>query len=649
MTASEGGALDFLHPVKPVGWKGLVPCAVLADRLGEQSECRVALELTRSERHVVARARVTNAGDAPVKLRALRWVADTSVTGASNVLQFPKGLEPFYFATENFRGDYIGTCTIEGDRYFKPMPTETVALGWSEDLVFPGVFVGSGTEAIGLFCAAASAERFHVMFRLRGSDGVSWGFEIEELPQGLEYIELAPGDTLEGEKLFFGIVETSDPQQATADYYAALERDGAFTRLAANPLPRERIWCSWNYSFMADVTEADVLCQLPVLKRHFPRVKFVQVDHGYERVYRCGKRAMIDFLYETDAPYDAAKFPGGPRKLVREIKAAGLRPATWIALWTSGSSDLVRDHPDWLLLDDTGRRLAYRPGHGVDGSERHVFFVLDVSVPAVRDYLERVCRTVFADWGFEGIKLDFFSFAFQCRRARFRHRTRTALEWLDWMVKLFRKYLPADGFLGLCSVAGTGSAVLGWGADYHRSGLDIGLGTWALVKRIAAWFANTNMLLARRPVLPNIDSIGWSDGFDEVSWRTWLSLCAVTGAALEVSGDLTTLDDARLTRLARTLEMSDPARRVWCLDVPHGKIEHPPAVWLAEGPTDRLIALFNWSDWGGVVQLGPIADVWPDWFDAFQLVWQDEPLRMVPREIDLPAHGSVLLRSTVRR
>ena len=638
-------AVDLLYPGKPVGWKGLIPCAVLAERLGEQEDCKVTLELTRGEGHVVARARVTNEGDAPMKLRAIRWVADTSVTASTNVLHFPDDLEPFYFATENFRGDYLQTCTIEGDRYFKPMPTETVTLGWSEDAVFPGVFVGSGVEPIGLLSAAASARRFHLKFRLRGGNGTTRGFEIEELPQGLDWVEIAPGDTLEGEKIFLGIVETSDPQQSTGAYYDVLRADGVFARRAKNPLPTQRIWCSWNYDFMGDITEAKILAQLPVIVERFPMVKFVQIDHGWERRYADGKRAQVDFLYETDAPYDPERFPGGPRKLVSEIKAAGLRPATWIGFWVSASSDLVKDHPDWLLLDDTGRRLAYRPGRGLDGSEDHVYFVLDLSVPGVRAYVDSMCKTVFGDWGFEGVKLDFFSFAFQCRRARFRNRGKTALEHLRWLIDTFRRHLGDDGFLGLCSVAGTGSPFVGLGADYHRIGLDIGLGDWELAKRIAVWNVNTNMLLGERPVLSNIDSIGWSDGFSDMQWRTWLNLCAISGQTLEIAGDLTKLDEARCARMNRVLELSDPSRRVWCLGVPRGRIEHAPALWAAEGEHDRLVGVFNWTDGPCNVHFGELTELWPDWYDAMDFVWHDDRVHLNPEEVDLEAHASVLLRS----
>ena len=639
--------LDLLHAEKPVGWKGLGPQAVLVGPPDASRSCRVTLEIEEIDATaVVAHACVRNTGEGTLRVRTIRWVPDVSKLGMVSALQFPRELEPFYFATENFRADFFGTGTTRGEYFFKPLPHEMVELGWSEDFVFPGVFIGSGTEQLGLLCAAASQNRFHPFFRLRGGNGsTNWGFEIEERPTGLEWIEVAPGETLLGEKFFFGINDDSDPQQSTDRYYEVLRADGLFAREKVIALPRERIWGSWSYDFFDSITEDDIFRQLPVIKKGFPSVKFVQIDYGYERVYESGQRAQLDFLYETDTPYNMEKFPGGPQKLVREMRAAGLRPATWLGLWVAGSSKLVADHPEWLLLDDMGCpvRLPKRPDDHMGWLGQNVF-VLDPSVPGVRDYVDYVCKTVLRDWGFEGVKLDFSSFAFEFKRSRFRYPGRTASEYRRWLGETLRKYLPEDGFFGMCSVAGTGTPLAGPEADYFRCAEDIDRGDWDIAKRIAAWCTNTNMLLQQRPVLPNIDGIGWSKHFDEESWRSWLNLCAVSGMALELAGDLTRLDQSRIHRLNRTLELSDPARRVWCLDVPTGKVEYPPAIWVAQGTDDSLIAVFNWKDETLAVNVERLSTVWSDWPNGFEPVWDDRPAEIGAGSIRLPAHGSVLLR-----
>lgn len=633
-----------LHPKRPVGWKGLLPGAVLAGGAKDYEACKVTLRVEKYKGARVARVSVKNAGKKTIRLRAIRWVSDIAVAYAPPVMQFPKKLEPFYFATENFRGDYLGTTTTQGDSYFKPLPHECVTMGFSEDAVFPGLFVGSRREPVGLLCAAASREKFHAVFRLHG--GVTpdnANFEIEEIPQGLDALEIAPGETVLGEKMFFDIVPTNDPQLATDRYYAYLGRDGHFERVKDNPLPKQRIWCSWNFGYYDRIDEREILKQLPVIRERFPSVKFVQIDDGYERVYPGGQRASIDMLYGTKRASDPRKFPHGMKWLARQIKAAGLRPAIWLGLWVSDSSELAKDHPEWMLLDDMGRRLSFVNAFGCADGKPHEHLILDPSVSAARAFVESVARTLFCDWGYEGIKLDFFTFAFQIRRARFRAGNRTAPQYATWLIDTLRKYLPADGFVGLGSVAGTGSPFYGGPADYFRNGIDISEGDWRLAKTIALWCVNTNMLLTEKPVLANVDSIGWGPKFTDVEWPTFLNLCALTGGTVEIGGDLTTLDDAKIARMNRTLELSNPTLRFRCLDVPEGKIVDPPALWVAERPGTRLAGIFNWADRSRAVDVSRLSALWPDWRRAMKPAYPGDVLCAHGRAVKLPAHGSILL------
>ena len=83
---------------------------------------------------LVVRARLKNNGEKALRLRGFRWVSDISSAYPPPVIQFPKALEPFYFATENFRGDYFGTTTTRGEHYFRPLPHEMVTIGFTEDV-----------------------------------------------------------------------------------------------------------------------------------------------------------------------------------------------------------------------------------------------------------------------------------------------------------------------------------------------------------------------------------------------------------------------------------------------------------------------------------------------------------------------------------
>src|SRR5690606_27642588 len=107
-------------------------------------------------------------------------------------------------------------------------------------------------------------------------------------------------------------------------------------------------------------------------------------------------------------------------------------------------SDMIDQHPDWVLRDDCNRPVVWgredKPGTGET-------CVLDPSIPGVRDYLEHLCTVLFDRFGFEGLKLDFSSFAFESKRVRFAQGG-TALQWRRWLGDMVRRHLPADGFFG---------------------------------------------------------------------------------------------------------------------------------------------------------------------------------------------------------
>ncbi len=582
--------VNLLNANASLGWRGLLPRSVLSG----PGRCTVTAQIHAiTPEYAVIQAMVHNPGQQTLHLQRIRWCMPSDVTADAG-LKFSKTWNPFYFSTENFRGDYYGPGTIRGDSYFHPMPNVTTELGWSEDHVFPGLFIGSKDRDCGLFSAALTAQCFHLIFRLRGhNDAGDFFFEIDELPTGIDALPIEPGATIVGERLFLQLCRSGNPQHVTDQYYNLLRSGGCFQRRKDNPLVEQRIWCSWNYDFFERTTHADVVKQLPILTRHFPSVRFVQIDDGYQRRYAHGKRGFTDIIYDGEHPFDREKFPGGPTALTAAIKDAGLRPAIWMGLWAAIESPMIHDHPNWILSDDTGNPIQF----GNLTSFYGTIGVLDPSIPEVRQYLDKLCRIMFHDWGFEGVKLDFSSFAFEGKRVRFRYPGQTALHWRRWLVQTFRKYLPADGFFGWCVVCGTGDPLLAAdGADYFRCSEDIGNGDWALVKRIAAWCANTNMLMSQRPVLPNMDSIGVSKNWNATQWQTWLNLAGVTGAALELGGDLTKVDCAALKQLNAALELSNPTRRVWCADVPTGPVAEPPSLWIAQGDRETILGLFNWGD-----------------------------------------------------
>ena len=148
--------------------------------------------------------------------------------------------------------------------------------------------------------------------------------------------------------------------------------------------PAPRVWCSW-YSLYTGINEAlltrvfDALGDLPF--------DVLQVDDGWQI-------SIGDWM-----PND--KFPSGMDALAAKISASGRTPGLWLApLLVVPSSELFREHPDWLLRDTDGALVSA----GFNWGEP--LYALDTSHPEVLDWLAALMKQV-RTWGFDYLKLDF--------------------------------------------------------------------------------------------------------------------------------------------------------------------------------------------------------------------------------------------------
>lgn len=590
---------------------------------------------------LMTRAILQNNGEVPLRIRSIQWKT-LPAKGYRPPLTFPSELQPQLYSPECLRSEDFSVGSTRGNAFHQPLLNTKTLLADSEDETFPGFFIGANNGNCGFLCVAASAERFHPRFKLHGQTGQDeWAFDIEEVPCGNDHLELQPGEKLFGEWLYFLISDTNEPQKALMPYYEILSDTGYCERIKDhNPLPQQRIWCSWNYDFFNDITEADYFGQIELLDRHYTNVKFMQLDDGYQIDYPGGQRAMIDFLYgEPENTFNPEKFSIGPKELADRTRAAGYRPAIWLGLWAAASSPMITEHPEWILLDENGHEVEF------EFSSYQTLKILDPSVPEVREYIGKVCRIVFQEWGYEGVKLDFWSFAFEKKNLRYRYPGKTSAQWRDWLVSTFRKYLPVDGFFGFCVVAGTGNPVIHKGGDYFRCTEDIDHGWWSRVVEIAAWTANTRMIMPENTVIANIDSIGWSDRFSLQEWKTWLDICAVSGACIELSGDLRKLPDEKHKLLSETLQLCDLRARIYLPDLSTATRLAPPPLWISESEKHFLVGFFNWHE--NEKRIAPLAKLASADTSFSKLDWS--PARcgedFNKEEHMLPPKGSLLLKA----
>ncbi len=233
------------------------------------------------------------------------------------------------------------------------------------------------------------------------------------------------------------------------DFFAPLERyrqQMAARGLApAPPLPAsyEAAWCSWGYEF--DVTAQDVLGVLPIARPMGLRW-FTLDDRWFD--------AYGDWNPRRET------FPNGAddlRRMNEAIHAAGgLSQLWWYPLcaedghgaWEShtyGLSQILREHPDWVVLDEQGR---------VARNNRHLA-MLCPALPEVQEYTLALTRRFIEEWGFDGFKMDNIYTMPACHHPAHRHAApedsiRAFGELYRRILELTRQLRPQEGVVQIC-------------------------------------------------------------------------------------------------------------------------------------------------------------------------------------------------------
>lgn len=193
---------------------------------------------------------------------------------------------------------------------------------------------------------------------------------------------LKPGTSLETFRSFVA-VHRGDYFHALKAYSAVMQKRG-LKLAAAPPSAFEPIWCAWGYG--RGFTPKQVEGALPVVKKL--GFGWVGVDDGWQSS-------------DGDWGLVTSKFPNGDRDmraLADKIHAQGFRAQIWWApLAAKPDSNLVKEHPEQLLLN-------------ADGSKQKISYWNDwylcPSDPAVLEHHKKLVVKMIRDWDFDGLKLD---------------------------------------------------------------------------------------------------------------------------------------------------------------------------------------------------------------------------------------------------
>ncbi|MBN2893389.1 MAG: alpha-galactosidase [Bacteroidales bacterium] len=206
-------------------------------------------------------------------------------------------------------------------------------------------------------------------------------------------------------------------------------------------------WTSW-YNYYQKINEKIILSNLEQFKNYFPKGSQFQIDDGFQT-------AVGDWL-----SIDKYKFPNGLSPIVEKIHSLGYEAGLWLAPFSAQkNSKLAKDHPDWILKDNNGKKVF-------GGINWGGFYALDFYNKDVKNYLKNVFDTILNYWNFDLIKLDFlYSVAIIPQHGK--SRAKVMSEAMDFL----REIVGEKKILG----CGVPIAQAFNNVDYCRIGCDISL------------------------------------------------------------------------------------------------------------------------------------------------------------------------------
>jgi alpha-galactosidase len=168
-------------------------------------------------------------------------------------------------------------------------------------------------------------------------------------------------------------------------------------------------WCGWGYEF--NVTPAQMLGTVPKLKEM--GIKWATLDDRWFNNY-------------GDWQPRKETFPGDSiQRMVRDFHKQGiLVQLWWLPLgvedgqgkWESHKylvSDVVREHPEWLILDKNGHHARITRD----------LAALCPAVPEVQAYYKKLTERFIRDWDFDGSKLDNIYTVPECHNPAHHHKS----------------------------------------------------------------------------------------------------------------------------------------------------------------------------------------------------------------------------------
>jgi len=220
-------------------------------------------------------------------------------------------------------------------------------------------------------------------------------------------VTLKPGESFSTPRTFV-MVYHGDYYEPLKMWSEAVEREG-LSKPKNNEENYAVSWCGWGYE--SNVTPKQMTETIPKLKEL--GIHWATLDDRWFSNYG-------DWQPRTDT------FGGDAiQKMVKDFHAQGIKMQIWwlpLAVEDGHNkygdhkyvlSDVVKEHPDWLVLDEKGKPARMTRN----------LATLCPALPEVQEYYKKVTERFIRDWDFDGHKLDNIYSTPRCYNPKHHHKS----------------------------------------------------------------------------------------------------------------------------------------------------------------------------------------------------------------------------------
>ncbi len=351
------------------------------------------------------------------------------------------------------------------------------------------------------------------------------------------------------------------------------------------------LWDSWNDGIYRDVAEDMLVEEAKAVKEYFPTVEWFQLDDGYSKWIQSNVNIGAHGLgvyFEENHGIDEVKFPNGLKGYTDKIKEIGLRPAIWVGGACHKQTEIYQSNPDWFINYDY-RVKSFAP--------------LDVSKTAAREYMQKAMKWLLQDCGFEGVKHDFWSYAFEDSHNLLENKDKSGYEYREWWTNYIRSII-GDGYMETGCDLSMGNPFIGEYFNNYRFGIDIGAGQWNNVLTTLFWSVSILSAHTGDLFVPNSDSIGMLPGLNDIDFMFVINFAIISRTLVEISGRFSKVeqDNPRLKILQKATKYVNNGEDVYFAQYDYRKAgQNIPRIMYLKSIFDapekqanvRTVAVFN--------------------------------------------------------